>query len=173
MVLGRAQLGLQVEGEKGADLGAVLKRLPAGGSALECAPLAIHQGELAARVRTKHLGTIERKERDKSRRRRAARCLDTQACKLDLELFHQSIEDGLEVAARVETAGVVTSDLFDRAGDDPRRLDAAQGPGVQEDSVGQSRRYESLEIVIGSVAELREATPVLERHVRASSSDRL
>src|SRR5207244_508028 len=129
------QLGLQVKRENVADLGAAFKGQPAGGSALECAPLLVHQGELAARVRTKHLGTIERKERDKSRRGRAARCLDTQACELDLELFHQSIEDGLEVTPRVETACLVASDLFDGAGDDPRRLDAAQGPGVQEHSV--------------------------------------
>src|SRR5439155_2703351 len=142
------QLGLQVEGEKVADLGAALKRQPAGGSALECAPLAIHQGELAARVRTKHLGTIYRKKRDKSRRRGAARCLDAQACELDLELFHQAIEDGLDVAAVIELVRGGVTDVFDGAGDDPGRLDAAQGPGVQEDSVGQSRRYESLELAI-------------------------
>src|SRR5205809_1064 len=75
VVLVLEQLGLQVEGEKVADLSAALKCQAAGGPALECAPLAIHQGELAARVRTEHLGTIERKKRDKSRRRRAARCL--------------------------------------------------------------------------------------------------
>src|SRR5881296_4529364 len=98
------QLRLQVEGEKVADLSAAFKCQPAGGSPLECAPLAIHQGELTARVRTKHLGTIYRKKRDKSRRRGAARCLDAQACELDLELFHQAIEDGLEVAPLIERA---------------------------------------------------------------------
>src|SRR5437867_3350634 len=69
VVLVLEQLGLQVEGEKVADLSAAFKCQPAGSSALECAPLAIHQGELAARVRTKHLGTIDGKERDKSRPR--------------------------------------------------------------------------------------------------------
>src|SRR5437773_4957478 len=59
VVLVLEQLGLQVEGEKVADLSAALKCQAAGGPALECAPLAIHQGELAARVRTEHLGTID------------------------------------------------------------------------------------------------------------------
>src|SRR5438128_1003074 len=58
------QLGLQVEGEKVADLSTAFKCQAAGGSALECPPLFVHERELAARVRTKHLGTIERKERD-------------------------------------------------------------------------------------------------------------
>src|SRR5439155_16208681 len=63
VVLVLEQLGLQVEREKVADLGAAFKRQAAGGSALGCAPLLVHQGELAARIRTKHLGTIEREKR--------------------------------------------------------------------------------------------------------------
>src|SRR5436309_1936544 len=169
IVLVLEQLRLQVEGEKVAYLGAALKCQAAGGSALECAPLVIHQGELAARVGAEHLGTIYRKKRDKPRLRGAARGLNTQACQLDFELFHQSTEDGLEVAPRVEAACIVTSDLLDGAGNDPRRLYAAQGLGVQEDPVGQSRSHESLEVVIDGVAELREAAPALEGHVGAIS----
>src|SRR5256886_12945707 len=116
VILVLEQLGLQVEGEEVTDLSSALKRQAAGGSTLECAPLVVHERELAARVGTEHLGAIGRKKRDKSRRRGAARDLDTQACKLYFELFHQSIEDGLEVAPRVETARVVTSDLFDGPG---------------------------------------------------------
>src|SRR3989442_9945106 len=104
------QLWLQVEGEKVADLGAALERQAAGGPALECAPLLVHQGELTTRVRSEGLRAVDGKKRDKSRRRGAARGLDAQACELDLELFHQSIEDGLKVTPCIETACIVTSD---------------------------------------------------------------
>src|SRR5436309_1926142 len=64
VVLVLEQLGLQVEGEEVTDLSAAFKRQAAGGPALERAPLVVHERELTARVRTEHLGTIERKKRD-------------------------------------------------------------------------------------------------------------
>src|SRR5437867_2684557 len=62
VVLVLEQLRLEVEGEKVADLSAALECQAAGGSALECPPLLVHERELAARVRTKHLGTIDWKK---------------------------------------------------------------------------------------------------------------
>src|SRR5439155_7915424 len=95
-----------------------------------------------------------------------------EACQLDPELLHQSIEDGLEVAPRVEGARVVAADLLDGAGEDPRDLHTAQRTRVQEDSVGEPGGDQSLEIVVDGVAELRESTPVLERHVGAIGGGR-
>src|SRR5712691_12027404 len=51
VVLVLEQLGLQVERENVADLGAAFKGQPAGGSALESATLLVHERKLTARVR--------------------------------------------------------------------------------------------------------------------------
>src|SRR5439155_26762353 len=52
-----------------------------------------------------------------------------------------------------------------------RRLAQPQRSRVQEDAVGQSCRDEAFEIIVDGVVEFREAAPVLQRDVRALSSD--
>src|SRR2546428_13383679 len=81
VVLVLEQLRLQVEGEKVAELGTAFKCQPTGGSALECPPLFVHERELAARVRTEHLSTIDGKERNEPWGRHGAiGSLGTQTC---------------------------------------------------------------------------------------------
>lgn len=124
------------------------------------------------RVPGEHLSSIDRDERDEAwGRHGAVGGLDTQAGKLDSELLHQAIENGLEIAPRVEIARLVASDLFDGPGDDARCLQTTKRLGVQQDSVGQSRCDQSLEIVIDRVAEHRESAPVLEGHVGTIAGD--
>src|SRR5439155_10769359 len=96
------------------------------------APLSVDQRELAARVAEKRLRAIDGGERHESGDGGALRRPHTQAGQLDLELFHEPIQDWLQIATLVETARVVASDLGDGARDDSRRLDPTQRSAVHE-----------------------------------------
>src|SRR5437762_6929779 len=123
IILVLEELRLNVEGQEVAELGAALERQPAVDAPPERAPLSVDQGELAARIPEKRLRAIDGGERHESRGGGCLRRPHTQARELDLELFHEPIQDWLEITTRVEIAHVVAG-LGDGARDASGRLGA-------------------------------------------------
>src|SRR6266700_2332256 len=113
------------------------------------------------------LRAIDGGEGERARRGDAIGNLDTQRAQLDLELLDQAVEHRLEVAAHVEALGIVPADPLDRAGDDPRGLDAVERLRVQQGPVGEPGGDQTLQIVVRRVAILRDSAPIFQRYVRA------
>src|SRR2546430_8908696 len=111
------EIWLNVDGGKVADLGAALESEATAGATLEGRPRTIHERKPMIRVRAKRLRSVDRRQREESDRGRGVLWLsDAQARQLDFELFHQSIEHGLELSPRVESTRVIALHLIDGAG---------------------------------------------------------